>query len=675
MRTVRRLPLLCAAAFAALPMSILGSPATAHAATAPLSRLAPLTAAGCPGGMTAGAPVTPPGGQSFIVCTGRIRSFDGTPLDTDVTIPTAAPTALRPLMIFMHGWGNSKTDWESTTLTGDNGGQYHWNNAWFASQGYVVLNYTARGFHASCGKDSGSNYLYSNDSTCSDTTGEASWTHLADRRWEIHDSQYLAGLLTDAGLVDPQRIVASGGSYGGGQSWDLALSQDKVVTSASTDPANPSLVPWVSPLGTPLHLVAAAPMYPWTDLGDALVQNGRAADGAYAGPADGDHHNPVGVDKQTYVAGLFASGGATAQYSAPGTDSTADLSSWFAAFNAGEPYSSSTVAAALAQVGGAFRSPFSMPVPTGSHEVPVFVIQGETDPLFPSFQALDMVNRLKAADPNWPVTVFLGDVGHSYASNPTDIWHQAHDASNAWLQSVMAGSTPTNPAVTVTTTACLTGQTHATFTGSSYGTIATSVVHLTSAAAQSTASSNAATNEGANTDPIANGGCRSMAASQSDPNQAVYTFPVPTGTLVGAPGVKVDVAVSGLSAELVARLWEIDGAGNQTLVTRTVYRIEESAPTATEHLNFELYPQAWQFQPGDTLKLELNQDDSPVWRPDNLASSLSFTNLDLSLPMVGSPAVNVAETPLAPALPAAAVIGVGLAGWRRRVARTRAARA
>lgn len=237
MRNARRLPLLAALAFAALPLSPLGSPATAHAAALPLSGLAPLTASGCPGGMTAGPPVSPVGGQPFIVCTGRIRSFDGTPLDTDVTIPTATPTGTRPLMIFMHGWGNSKTDWESTTLAGDGGGQYHWNNAWFASQGYVVLNYTARGFHASCGKDSGSSYLYSNDSTCSDTTGEASWTHLADRRWETHDSQYLAGLLADAGLINPQKIVASGGSYGGGQSWDLALSQDQVVTSTSTDPA------------------------------------------------------------------------------------------------------------------------------------------------------------------------------------------------------------------------------------------------------------------------------------------------------------------------------------------------------------------------------------------------------------------------------------------------------
>jgi X-Pro dipeptidyl-peptidase (S15 family) len=488
MRFSRRPLMLAVAGFAVLASTLLAQPATATAparAAAPVGTLSPLGTAGCPGGLTPGSSVSPAGGRPFVVCTGRVRSFDGTPLDTDVTIPIAPTSRPRPLFIFLHGWGQDKTTWESTTLAGNNTDSYHWNNAWFAAQGYVVLNYTARGFHTSCGKDAAKSYVYISDPTCRDTTGEASWTHLADRRWETHDTQYLAGLLVDAGMADPQRIVASGGSYGGGQSWDLALSADKVVSNASTDPANPILSPWTSPRGTPLHLVAAAPMYPWTDLADALVQNGRAADGAHGGPADGSHENPIGIDKQTYVAGLFADGAASAQYSVPGTDPTADLTTWNAGIKAGEPYAANPEAtAALTQVAGAFRSPLAMPVPTGAHEVPVFVVQGQTGPLFDAFQALDMVNRLKAVDPNWPVTICLGDVGHSYAGNPPDIWHQAHKAGNAWLASVMRSVVPANPAVTVTTSACMAGQTHVTYTGLSYGAIATTVVHRDSAAAQ-----------------------------------------------------------------------------------------------------------------------------------------------------------------------------------------------
>jgi dienelactone hydrolase len=668
MPSIRRLPLLAAACFAAIPATLLASGTSAYAATAvtPIRGLAPALGSACPTGMTSGPPVSPAGGSPFVVCSGRIRSFDQTPLDTDITIPTATSSTRRPLVIFMHGWGNSKTDWESTTLAGSRPDQYHWNNAWFASKGFVVLNYTARGFHMSCGKDS-SGYTYVNDNTCRDFPGEKSWVHLADRRWETHDSQYLAGLIADAGLADPQRIVATGGSYGGGQSWDLALSQDEVVSSASTDPAHPTLTPWKSPSGKPMHLVAAAPMYPWTDLGDALVQNGRAADGFNGGPADGNHHTPYGVDKQTYVDGLFLDGGPTAQYSAPNADPTADLHTWFTGINAGEPYSANpTAATALAQIGGAFRSPIAMRVPTGSHEIPVFVVQGQTDPLFPGFQALDMVNHLKSADPKWPVTVFLGDVGHSYANNPQDIWQRAHDEANAWLQSVMAGTPSTNPPLTVTTTACLAGQTHVSYGGTDYAAIKDAVVHLASPGAQSTLNNNAPTAEGSMTDPIANGGCRTMPASQSDANEASYTFPVPDGTLVGAPIVNVDAAVSGLSAEVAARLWEVDSAGNQTLVTRTVFRIEDAAAQANDHLSFELWPQAWQFRPGDHLKLELTQDDSPVWRPDNLPSSLTFTNLDLALPITTTPGANVPEAPVAAALPAVAFAVGAVVVLRRR---------
>jgi predicted acyl esterase len=191
-------------------------------------------------------------------------------------------------------------------------------------------------------------------------------------------------------------------------------------------------------------------------------------------------------------------------------------------------------------------------------------------------------------------------------------------------------------------------------------------VHLSSAAAQNTLNSNAPTTEGAMTDPIANSGCRTMQAALSDPNQATYTFPVPAGTLVGAPIVNVDVAVIGLSAEVAARLWEIDPAGNQTLVTRTVYRIEDTTTPASQHLSFELWPQAWQFQPGDQLKLELTQDDSPVWRPDNLPSTLTFTNLDLALPIVSGPVAAVAEAPLAPALPLGGLAVGALVLLRRR---------
>ena len=617
--------------------------------------------------LTQSQSVSPPGGNSFVVCSGRVRTFDGTPIQLDVTLPSvpyvpqgAPKPATPPLVLMLSGWSNDVCQFESTTLAGSavagcadwigNAG-YHWNNAWFASQGMVTLTYTPRGWYDSCGRVLSTGYTYLTDPMCSDTPGEASWVHLYDRRYEIRDAQYLSGLLVDAGVVDPNHIVATGDSGGGGPSWDLALSQDRVAQVDST-PASVVTKPWTSPNGTPLHLAAALPMYTWTDLVDSLMPNGGASDGFAGAPADGNRLSPIGVEKASYVSGLLALGvadvpsspGNGAQYAVPGTDPTADLSTWYAAISAGEPtFSANPIApTVIAQVGGPLRSPYAMPVPPKSVEKPVFVIQGMTDPLFPSLQASTMVNRLKAADPSYPVTAFYGDVGHSYADNPLDVWQQAHNEGNAWLDAVLAHQGTSQPQVTVDTTRCVAGQTLQSFSGNSLGGLQASTLSFGSAASQTIVhttplSPPTATYEGLQTDPIANSGCRSMAASLSDPSpsQVSYVFPVTApATLLGAPTVRVTAGVAASDAELVARLWDVDASGTQTLITQSAYRIQNPGVLpATESLAFEMWPNAWQLQAGHSVKLELTQDDFPTWRPDNEPAVLTLSNLSLTLPV------------------------------------------
>ena len=578
-------------------------------------------ASGCPLGMTASSPISPPGGTPFVICSGRIPSFDGTPIDTDVSVPVGASSAL-PLMVMMNGWGGDKTNWESTTLQGNDGDQYHWNNAWFVSQGYAVLNYTARGFHRSCGKDPATSYSYASDPAC---TGRSSWTHLGDRRWETHDSQYLVGLLVDAGVANPTRVVATGGSYGGGQSWLLALSQDSVMA------ANGSTSPWTSPGGTPIHIAAAAPKYPWSDLLEALVDNGRASDGFHRGPKDGDHASPIGVEKQSYVEGLFALGGVYAQFAAAGVDPTADLLSWKAALSAGEPYESNpTVAAAITQIQN-YRSPYYMAVPKGSAQVPVFDFQGLTDPLFPGIQALVLERRLAKA--HYPVWTFMGDLGHSYANNPSAMWHAADDEANTWLQQVMSAQSPSAPKFTVDTVACEPGQTGTLYSAGGFPALANRRILFSDNSVKTTSSSTPPGQEAAGADPIANSGCRTI-TEQTDSGVAAWNIALPRPrVLIGSPVVSLTATLTGSNAELAARLWDVDStAGTQTLVTRSVYRLLGGTSPTTQQLNFELWPTAWQVLQNHHLKLELTQVDSPTWRSDNIASTMQLSNLQVGLP-------------------------------------------
>ena len=83
----------------------------------------------------------------------RVPSFDGVPLDVDVTLPPTGNGPF-PTIVMLHGWGNDKTSFESTTPDGDGNETYHYNNVYYAQHGYAVVNYTARGWGNSCGSPS-----------------------------------------------------------------------------------------------------------------------------------------------------------------------------------------------------------------------------------------------------------------------------------------------------------------------------------------------------------------------------------------------------------------------------------------------------------------------------------------------------------------------------------------
>jgi hypothetical protein len=86
-----------------------------------------------------------------------VPTFDGVPLDVDVTLPSTDRHGPYPTIVMLHGYGGDKTDFESSDPNGDGSNTYHYNNDYFARHGYAVLNYTARGFGHSCG--GGSHWL------------------------------------------------------------------------------------------------------------------------------------------------------------------------------------------------------------------------------------------------------------------------------------------------------------------------------------------------------------------------------------------------------------------------------------------------------------------------------------------------------------------------------------
>ena len=154
----------------------------------------------------------------------RVESFDGVPLDVNVTLPPAAMNGPFPLIVDIHGWGIGKSPQPFTDR---------------AAAGYITMSYSARGFHFSCG------FVAARlpDPTIADPNAcnDRGWIRLADARYEVRDTQYLAGLLADEGLVIPNKVAATGSSYGGGQSMILAALRNRVMMPDG------SLVPWTEP--------------------------------------------------------------------------------------------------------------------------------------------------------------------------------------------------------------------------------------------------------------------------------------------------------------------------------------------------------------------------------------------------------------------------------------------
>ncbi len=613
-----------------------------------------------------------PGGDT--ICSGEVHSFDGAPLDVDVTVPAAHTGSKHPLMVMFHGFGNNKHEWESTTDEGDGADKYHWNNHWFARHGYYVLTYTARGFtDQGATRSDEPNTPAGTDPTCHPPTvpsgqspagsdcAPSGTIRVKNTEVEIRDSQYLAAL-TAAAFPDlnPDQVAVSGGSYGGGESW-LQAADPNWTFPHTVDPALPVL-----------QVQVAVPKYGWTDLAYSLVPNGHAGflpgDPIYSSsqgaPAAHGVGNPIGTAKQSYIAGLYALGTTTGTFeegSAPTPVKPAPCalpetySSWLGRVSSGEPYSVAGVDdPVLAQIRQDFSDCHSAYYQPGwrvqqqaGHETAVFAIQGWTDDLFEAIESFRMFKYLKTLDPEWPVAVSVADVGHSRAQNKPATWQWLNGAANDFLADQIKRSHRKHTVVSSEATQCP-GDTGAPqrVTADTPEALAKGTLTVTGPAGSTVNPLAAADPDGVGTDAVVPS--RLPSAVAPVPNCRTSTTPTWPGrytaistplarsaSYVGLGSVQVPYALAGgLSATLNARVWDVPaGGGPAVLVTRGTYRIDPPGYDAlTGTLRLPLYGNHWIFRTGDRIRFDLTQDDSPTLRPENEPSSITFGPPTLSLP-------------------------------------------
>lgn len=604
-------------------------------------------------------------------------------LDVDVSLPdpvkNAMPADGYPLVVMMHGCcSGSKKSWEGATIDPGGAENWHYNNAWFASRGYVVLAYTARGFVDS--KNHGS-------------TGE---TQLDSAKYEINDYQSLAGQLVDKGdldpdpapgavvKVDPQKIVPTGGSYGGGFTW-LAL----------TDPtwnSHPGLG------GTPMKVAAAATKYGWTNLVESLVPRGDDTRDSLPETDPTVVKNRLktepGFPKRSINAALYGSGkgllppGGSHTTFPPAIDQAQACLTSTDPFEA-NPLCTSTLNTELGRFiderSAYFQSGFFSGLASGAIDpVPVFSAGTFTDKLFPAAEHRRMVERLKASQPGYPVQEYYGDYNHfvqtkrkefadvcgadhhvcTYADYPGGDLN-ADPPSRALAAGVTSrlnrfidhyakppanGSEP-QPAFDVTGSlqvcpenadflGAKPDEPGPRFVGADFGQLAPNRLTIDAPGMQATTSNAGANPHAKHSDPVANSltnGGRCVVENSpgglasAGPGVATYdSAALPSDfTMLGATRAVVPHIGAGSGLQLNARLYDLYPDGRQVMVDRGFKRLSSATGTTT----LDLHAAGWRFAKGHKIRIELAQDDDPYIKSSTQPSALALNGATLSVPV------------------------------------------
>jgi fermentation-respiration switch protein FrsA (DUF1100 family) len=571
-----------------------------HLALAVTGLLAPATAHAAPP-LPFGHACAPQEGVLFCPTatdTERVPSFDGVPLDVDVTLPPSGDGPF-PTIVMMHGWGGDKTSFEGSSAA--NG----YNNVSFAQQGYAVVTYSARGFGRSCGRP---------DSRTSPGC-DAGWLHLADHRYEARDTQHLLGLLVDQRVARAGALGATGVSYGGIQTLNLARLRNRIRLPDG------SFRPWTSPAGTPLAIRAAYPRWPGSDMANALQPNGRFLD--FRTPRPGQSIRPVGVMKKSWLDILYLSGNATGFYAPQGGAFSSDITTWKELADRGEPIGADVLA-----VGREFAGFHSWAGLTGPSAA-LLVQNGWTDDLLPATEAL-RVYRTFSAVPGARISLQLGDLGHMRGSNnaavDTAMQRQGRAFFGAYLKG--EGRAPAHGSVLAYTQTCPATTPGERFSAENWERLHPKIVRLGHRRPQRVSSSGGNPDTARTFDPLGATACTTVAAERAKGTALLERRFRRPFTMLGLPLVSARIRTRGRGGFLAARLWDVY-RGKQVLVSRGVYRLRDNQ---RGDVLFQLFGNGWRFARGHTAKLELLGNDPNFLRTSNFKFSVRVSRARVDLP-------------------------------------------
>jgi fermentation-respiration switch protein FrsA (DUF1100 family) len=529
----------------------------------------------------------------------RVPSFDGVPLDVDVTLPAGGDGPF-PTIVMLHGYAGDKTDFEGS------GAANGYNNVTYARRGYAVVNYSARGFGRSCGK------LDSRTSPACDS----GWVRVADQRYEARDTQHLLGLLVDQRVARAGALGVTGISYGGIQSLNLARLRKRVRLRDG------SFRRWMSPNGTAFSITAAYARWPASDLAYGLQPNGRFLD--FRTPKPGQSISPGGVNKKSWNDVLYAAGNAAGFYAPKGSAFSSDLTTWKELTDRGEPARPDVL-----EVGTELTSFHSWAGLTGPSP-PLLVQNGWTDDLLPAPEALRVYRTFRAA-PGARISLQLGDLGHARGTNNGAVDRAMLRQASAFFDAYLKGQgrPPAQGSVLAYTQVCPAAAPGERFRAANWERLHPKTVTMGRRVPQRITSGGGNPDTAKAIDPIgSSGACAAVAAERAKGTALLRRRFRSPFTMLGLPTVHGVLRTRGRGGFIAARLWDVY-RGQQILVSRGVYRLRDHQ---RGRVLFQLFGNGWRFDKGHTAKLELLGNDPNFLRTSNFDFSVRISRLRVLLP-------------------------------------------
>ena len=299
--------------------------------------------------------------------------------------------------------------------------------------------------------------------------------------------------------------------------------------------------------------------------------------------------------------------------------------------NAGEPYTDPQ-AQTIVRLLTRYHSPYY--IDPNRPPAPLFIASGFTDDLFPVDEALRFANRTRSLYPRSPLSLLFGDFGHQRAANKPAERSELLNRVHGWFDRYLRGRGSPRQGVTAYVQTCPRSRpSGGPFNAPAFAQLAHRQVRFAAAGRQTVSSAGGNPAVAAAIDPVTGGGdsCVSTSAATA-PGTARYVLKRKGAsplTLIGAPLLRADLAVSGVppeDAQVDARLWDVaPGGASQRLVARGTYRPGRGN-------RWQLHPGAWRFGRDHAAVLELVGSDAPYARPSNGDFQVEVRNLRVSLP-------------------------------------------